>query len=49
MNLKKWRSIAITVENYEILKKMADANERSVSRQLAHIVKSLAGDEKKPA
>lgn len=48
MNLKKWRSIAITVENYEIIKQMADANERSVSRQLAHIVKTMA-EEKEAA
>lgn len=44
MNTNKWKSIAVSVEVYEILKKMADANDRSVSRQLAHIVKTL--DEK---
>ena len=49
MNLKKWRSIAITVENYEIIKKMADANERSVSRQLVHIVKTMAEEGKEAA
>ena len=49
MNLKKWRSIAITVENYEIIKKMADANERSVSRQLAHIVKTMEEEGKEAA
>jgi|TARA_B100002019_G_C20816727_1_gene378559 hypothetical protein len=45
MNLKKWRSIAVSVEIYEIIKQMADANDRSVSRQLAHIVKSVAEKE----
>ncbi len=45
MNLKKWKSIAVTFDVYEIIKRMADANERSVGRRLAHIIKSL--DEKK--
>ena len=43
MNLKKWKSIAVSVEVYEIIKDMAVANDRSVSGQLAHIVKKVAG------
>jgi len=41
MNTKKWKSIAVSIEHYEILKQLATANDRSVSRQLAHIIKSV--------
>jgi hypothetical protein len=45
MNLKKWKSIAVTIDVYDILKRIADENERSVSRQLAHMLKAI--DEEK--
>lgn len=41
MKSKKWKSIAVTVDIYDILKRIADENERSVSRQLAHMLKAI--------
>jgi hypothetical protein len=42
MDMKKWKSIAITVDVYEIIRQQAEKNDRSVSKQLAHIVKQSA-------
>lgn len=41
MDPNKWKSIAVSVEVYEMLKELAEQNERSVSRQLAHLVKKV--------
>ena len=41
----KWKSVAVSIEVYEMLKQLADKNERSVSRQLAHLVKQVAQKE----
>lgn len=39
-NNKKWRSVAVSVELYKVLKERADKNDRSVSGELAHIIKN---------
>ena len=45
MDPNKWKSVAVSIEVYEMLKQLADKNERSVSRQLAHLVKQVAQKE----
>jgi len=35
----KWKSIAVSIDVYNMLRKEAEKNDRSVSKQLAHIVK----------
>ncbi len=40
MNKKKWRSVAVSVDLYAVLKERADKNDRSVSGELAHIIKN---------
>jgi hypothetical protein len=42
MDTTKWKSVAVSIEVYQILMAMAKDNDRSVSRQLAHIVKKAA-------
>lgn len=39
MDTSKWKSVAVSIDVYKILQKMAKDNDRSVSGQLAHIVK----------
>lgn len=39
MNTNKWKSVAVSIEVYKLLKDLAQKNDRSVSKQLAHIVK----------
>ena len=43
MDTAKWKSVAVSIDVYKILMSMAKENDRSVSRQLAHIVKKEAG------
>tara|TARA_R100000988_G_C3988730_1_gene161345 strand:+ start:158 stop:301 length:144 start_codon:yes stop_codon:yes gene_type:complete len=40
MNTSKFKSVAISVEIYKQLQKMAAAGDRSMSRQIAHMVKT---------
>lgn len=40
MDTNKWKSVAVSIDIYNILKKRADNNDRSVSKELAHIVKT---------
>tara|TARA_S200002703_G_scaffold157062_1_gene164058 strand:- start:291 stop:449 length:159 start_codon:yes stop_codon:yes gene_type:complete len=40
VNKKKWRSVAVSVDLYAVLKERADKNDRSVSGELAHIIKN---------
>ena len=40
MDVKKFKSVAVSVETYKELQKLAAASERSVSRQITHLVKS---------
>ena len=46
MDTTKWKSIAVSTELYEILKKRAKKNDRSVGGELAHIVKTKLAEEK---
>tara|TARA_R100000458_G_C8184881_1_gene180622 strand:+ start:118 stop:282 length:165 start_codon:yes stop_codon:yes gene_type:complete len=39
---QKWKSVAVSLEIYEVLKKMAAAEDRSVSRQVAFLIKEAA-------
>ena len=41
MNLNKWRTVAVSAPMYAALKQMADENDRSVSKQVAHILKKF--------
>jgi len=41
MDTTKWKSIAVSVENYVLLKEMAKENDRSISGQVAHMIKIL--------
>lgn len=40
VDTNKWKSVAVSIDIYNILKKRADNNDRSVSKELAHIVKT---------
>jgi len=42
----KWKSVAVSIDIYKMLKAMAKASDRSLSKQVAHIVKKeyQAGD-----
>ena len=42
MDPNKWKSVAVSIDVYEMLKDLAEKNERSVSSQLAHLVKQVA-------
>jgi len=42
MDPNKWKSVAVSIDVYEMLKELAEENERSVSRQLAHLFKKVA-------
>jgi hypothetical protein len=35
----KWKSVAVSIDIYRMLKAMAEKSDRSVSKQVAHIVK----------
>lgn len=39
MDTTKWKSVAVSVDVYGALRKMADVNDRSVSKQVAHLVR----------
>lgn len=39
MDTSKWKSVAVSLEIYNKLRSMAEQNDRSVSKQLAHLVK----------
>jgi len=44
VDTSKWKSIAVSVEIYNMLRKQAEASDRSVSKQLAHIVKQSVAE-----
>mgnify|MGYP000624164531 FL=1 len=46
MDPNKWKSVAVSIDVYEMLKELAEQNERSVSRQLAHLVKKVSQQQK---
>jgi len=39
MNAKKYKSIAVQIEIYEMLQKLAEAEDRSPGKQIANLVK----------
>ena len=39
MDTDKWKSVAVSIDIYKMLKAMAEKSDRSVSKQVAHIVK----------
>ena len=39
MDLNRWRTVAVPIELYKILKDTAEQNDRSVSKQVAFILK----------
>jgi len=49
MDVTKWKSIAVSIEVYDQLKKRAAKNDRSVSRELMHIVKQRLEEDAKAA
>ena len=42
MNIKKFKSVAVAVETYKILKKLAALDDRSAGMQITHLVKQEA-------
>jgi len=40
----KWKSVAVSVTVYEELRNMAEKNDRSLSKQVAHLVRMAAID-----
>ena len=45
---QKWKSVAVSLEIYEVLKKMANEEDRSVSRQVAFLIKEAAQRSESP-
>ena len=41
VNLNKWRTVAVSAPMYAALKRVADENDRSISKQVAHILKKF--------
>jgi len=39
LDTTKWKSIAVSIDVYGALREMADVNDRSVSKQVAHLVR----------
>lgn len=44
MDTTKWKSVAVSVTVYEELRSMAEKNDRSLSKQVAHLVRMAAID-----
>lgn len=47
MDTDKWKSVAVSIDIYKLLKAMAEKSDRSVSKQVAHIVKKEYEADKK--
>jgi predicted CopG family antitoxin len=39
LDTTKWKSVAVSIDVYRKLREMAEENDRSVSKQVAHLVK----------
>lgn len=39
MDASKWKSIAVSHEIYEAIRQLAEQNERSISKQVAYMLK----------
>lgn len=48
MDTTKWKSVAVSVTVYEELRNMAEKNDRSLSKQVAHLVRMAAVDSETP-
>tara|TARA_X000001036_G_scaffold248045_1_gene231220 strand:- start:44 stop:226 length:183 start_codon:yes stop_codon:yes gene_type:complete len=44
LDTTKWKSVAVSVDVYGALREMADVNDRSVSKQVAHLVRMASID-----
>ena len=42
MDIKKFKSVAVAVETYKILKKLAELDDRSAGMQITYLVKQEA-------
>ena len=42
MDIKKFKSVAVAIETYKILKKLAALDDRSAGMQITHLVKREA-------
>ena len=42
MDIKKFKSVAVAIETYKILKKLAALDDRSAGMQITHLVKQEA-------
>ncbi len=42
MNIKKFKSVAVAVETYKLLLKLAEQDDRSAGMQITHLVKQEA-------
>ena len=46
MDIKKFKSVAVAIDTYKLLKKLAALEDRSVGRQIAFLVKQEANKRK---
>ena len=44
MDTTKWKSVVISRQVYDELRKMAEVNDRSLSKQVAHLVRLALAD-----
>lgn len=44
MDTTRWKSVAVSVDVYSALREMADVNDRSVAKQVAHLVRMASAD-----
>ena len=42
MDIKKFKSVAVAIDTYKILKKLAALNDRSAGMEITHLVKQEA-------
>ena len=42
MNIKKFKSVAVAIDTYKILKKLAALDDRSAGMEITHLVKQEA-------
>ena len=46
MNIKKFKSVAVAIETYKLLKKIAAADDRSAGMQITYLVKTRSKEKK---
>ena len=46
MNIKKFKSVAVAIDTYKLLKKIAAADDRSAGMQITYLVKQEAKKKK---